>query len=802
MSFKFIRTNYVYTILFVSIVIFIVSLSFLHYTHYQTEYLIHYDAWRFFEKLRTDAPLESYIFHGVHTFVIPNVLFYLDTLWADGNLKFFHAINFFSTGIFFIFLWRIIYKHHKSKLTSTTIAIIGANIWLGMSNSVTFAYPVVEVLSTYTLLSISIIALTSEGLLHNRFDTRYAFNALFFVVASIIGFLSLEVFLSVIFVFFIEASYRKRYLSVILSGLLLVVLSGFYLYFQAGLLLSSKSGGSVNIASAVYNFLFLLGGQVHFLFMSLGASKGAAGSLSILFAVIELYYIGYMVNLIVRCKVDITKLHRFAAYIILFSVSCVASAVLLRYSNHKIDFPVTRYTTYSTMLSLGVLLFSYVNLTKWSEFSNNKNKYFSIFMISLLALYSVLDGPLVNDKYPSKHFYLERLEMPLYALVPGSERRLGPSSSTEGLKERARLHSYMKEQGLSIFSDPGVSFVGKIFPFESFVGLENVDGCVIHKTSKYIRENHSVMSTRISNPHKAGYYFLLDAEDNVRSYSLPTSLLFGSDSYLALFVADNNYVSNLHSPRIVYANIDKWTYSECTFILRSKGFEKKSISRKQFFVGKEGEVQTFRNGKITLPGYKLETGVHLLQVENKGAFENAEHAEIVVTITDNERKYRVYRHSFHSHTEDGFENILLDIKKSGSYTINVSFVNDSVNSSMKEDRNAFIKRISLRKFKDKPNGIPWNRDGNLVIKDKTIFVVNNINTREINFSLDNNDQYELCVGLKQNEMPVCKVFGPSLGVGGLRNYHWKLKQSMLITSLAIKPLSGDNKFSIGHIRLK
>ena len=558
-SFKFIRTNYLYAILFVSIAAFIVSMSFLYYTHDQTEYLIHFDAWRFFEKLRTDAPLESYIFHGVHTFVIPNALFYLDTLWADGSLKLLHAITFFSTGIFFILLWRIIYTHHKSKLTSAAIAIIGANIWLGMSNSVTFAYPVVDVFSVYTLLSISIITLTSEVLLQNRFDTRYVFNALLFIVASIVGFLSLEVFLSVIFVFFIEAAYRKRYLSAILSMLVFVVLSGFYLYFQAENLFSSKSGAPFNIVSAAYNFLFLLGGF-----------KGTAGSLSILFAIVELYYIGYFVNLILRGKVVLTKLQRFAAYIILFSVSCLALAVLLRYSIHRIDFSVQRYTTYSTMFSLGVLLFSYVNLTKWSEFSNNKNKYFSIFMISLLTLFSVLDGPLVNDKYPSKHFYLERLEMPLYALVPGSERRLGPSSPTKGLKERARLHSYMKEQRLSIFSDPGVSFVGKTFPFESFVALDSVDGCVIHKISKYIRENHSGMSARISNPHKAGHYFLLDAENNVRSYSLPTSLQFFSDSYLALFVADNNYVSNLHSPRIVYANIDKRSFSECTFVLRSK----------------------------------------------------------------------------------------------------------------------------------------------------------------------------------------------------------------------------------------
>ena len=34
----------------------------------QTEYLIHSDSWRFFEKLRADRPLQDYFFHGVHTF--------------------------------------------------------------------------------------------------------------------------------------------------------------------------------------------------------------------------------------------------------------------------------------------------------------------------------------------------------------------------------------------------------------------------------------------------------------------------------------------------------------------------------------------------------------------------------------------------------------------------------------------------------------------------------------------------------------------------------------------------------------
>ena len=117
-----------------------------------------------------------------------------------------------------------------------------------------------------------------------------------------------------------------------------------------------------------------------------------------------------------------------------------------------------------------------------------------------------------------------------------------------------------------------------------------------------------------------------------------------------------------------------------------------------------------------------------------------------------------------------------------------------------EDQNVYIKSISLHAFKEKPDGTSWNGVGNILFTEKTSFLANNILTKAVSVSLDNNDQYELCIMTSHSKTSTCKMFGPTPGLG-LINYLWNLQSNMKIETLTIDPILGDGNFSIGHIKL-
>jgi hypothetical protein len=58
----------------------------------QSEYLIYYDFWRNYNALAGNGTFQSYLFHNVHTYAVPSLIWYLDVTLASGSLKVLHTI--------------------------------------------------------------------------------------------------------------------------------------------------------------------------------------------------------------------------------------------------------------------------------------------------------------------------------------------------------------------------------------------------------------------------------------------------------------------------------------------------------------------------------------------------------------------------------------------------------------------------------------------------------------------------------------------------------------------------------------
>ena len=201
----------------------IFSFLFLFYTQSQTEYLIRSDMWRLYEKLNDNASFIKYIFHNVHTFLIPTSVQYLDSIYSNGSLKLMHEIVFFASIVTMTLIYKIFRISTISKIESLTITFLFITLYFSLSNSGSFAYPMLDVLSIFTIISIASITLIFNKLLNTKIVSKWG---LLFILISLLGFYSIETFVVCLFVLLIESYLLKKHqITVLISFILFLLIS-------------------------------------------------------------------------------------------------------------------------------------------------------------------------------------------------------------------------------------------------------------------------------------------------------------------------------------------------------------------------------------------------------------------------------------------------------------------------------------------------------------------------------------------------------------------------------------------------
>ncbi len=514
-----------------------------------TEYLLVLDSWRFFNKVYSDADLLNYFFHNVHTFAVPSFILYLDVLFSNGSLQFQHY--FVSVVTLAIFVGFLIVSSKQDGLfadkwlSACILSLFMLSMWLSPSNARAYTYPLLDTISSVSLLSIVLAAITYLKLAASAGSgASRSVYLLLLVLISYVGFLTLETFVVTLFALACDAFIRKNHsLGSLLS---IVALSCLLLYaaFHNHPLADSSVSHEIDLTASIVNFMILLSSQVHFLVSGLGWGKQMAISISIAFSLVSMVFIVAVLSyLAVRIrKIDFWFV--LPLLLILFSTFSLTSAVWLRFSDAAIDSAIPRYTPYAVMYAMGVTMISY-----WFMARTN-NRFFRLASLLVFGLYLIatsLDAWAMyfRDHNMGRFFIDARLEMPVYAQNPGDEIDLGPVAPNKGLQYRNKLHSFLETNELSVFSSlPYLKLNTQI----SSVQEPSNKACVAISHKRVVRKlnQYSLVEFRLADPHGRGVFLVLDEDTNLLGFSFPSRTTPFSQYVTGVFRLDRKDKSTIH----------------------------------------------------------------------------------------------------------------------------------------------------------------------------------------------------------------------------------------------------------------
>lgn len=497
------------------------SSLFLHNQSY-TEYLLVLDSWRFLDKLFSNSALIEYCFHNVHIFALPSFILYLDILISNGNLQFLHHIVLVSILTVFLSIIYLSLKHkylfNGSWFAAISLALFILSMWLSPSNARAFTYPLLDVISSVSLLSIFLIALVYVRIIENQTPPIKKFTLyLLLILISCVGLFTLEIFISLVIVLACDSLIRKKYHVSSLLWLIFVVGAAFYLLSQKYLEPGSAISHDFNFQVSLHNFLVFLSSHIYFLISGLGWGKQAAIIISILFSISGIAYLigvsGYVVLRFRRLEPWLL----LPLLLVVFSLASLSSATWLRFSDVAVDSAIGRYTTYSMTYAIGIVL---VSVWLLAQTDSRLVRAASLGVLILYFFATSLDAwAMCSKSHNMGYIFIElRKEMPVYAQRPGQEIRLGPVEPDGGEQYRGRLHSFLENNNISVFSS--MPYLGLNTQIKDSQKLKKT-GCLLvdHEVIQRKKSQYISAQFELSEPHKEGIFVVLNGENIITDFS-------------------------------------------------------------------------------------------------------------------------------------------------------------------------------------------------------------------------------------------------------------------------------------------
>jgi len=418
------------------------------------------DFWRNFVALKSANTIYPFIFHNVHTYAVASLIWYLDVLFSNGNLGLLHLYVTAGTLIFFCCLFLLMRSSaavNNIPASWTVLSLLSAAaLWLSPSNGGSFAYPMVDVIGA-TLLLLLCLAAISIRKIQLYGQQQYKKYVIIYVIIVVIGFFTLETFLVVPLVIAIDALIRRHWKSVAMQ--LGLVIAGAAMY--AALIEKPPTvqfPAERHIGATAHYFLVLLSTHYGLLFRAWGMKPHISGIMSMWCSAIQLTAFGFLIWEAYRFKTGDRALP-FPIIFAAFGCVSIGLAAWLRAPTVSIDDPVSRYTLYSVIFSMAVLLQATIH-PRFNIRSAVGLVGAAVVIVNLGYIGLGLGAVFLRGQTASPFFVMARLEMAVFALSPGSERGIGPADPDKGRSLRSGVYEFLKNHAWSVFSSDGYRAVG------------------------------------------------------------------------------------------------------------------------------------------------------------------------------------------------------------------------------------------------------------------------------------------------------------------------------------------------------
>jgi hypothetical protein len=435
----------------------------------QTEYLIYFDFWRNYNVLAGNGSFDEYLFHDVHTYAVASLAWYFDAWLAGGSLKLLHAIVLGATAAIFVCLAILALRLFRPATVPTAYAFVTAAgamaLWLSPSNSVGLTYPVLDIIASSLLLSLSLAAIIApdSGGVQMRGATR-RLREIGYLCVAVVGFFSFETFVAAPLFLALDAVLRRNYRDFLLHVLTVSVLLALYFALRERPVLSPSSPAfHWDYLAFAHNFAMFLSMHVLMLLHALKVEPGTAANFAMMASAVQLIALALFAGSHYSGSARFDPSPRFAISFAVVGIISIALATWLRNSSGITTDPVPRYTPYAMLLSMGVFFLSARALVTPSGRLLRGASFLAILALSSYLLADIFAFSL-RSYNPADTFAQSRLEMPVYASSPGSEILLGPSEPDGGLAFRSNLHSFLSTRELSVFGSAGYLGLGHPLP--------------------------------------------------------------------------------------------------------------------------------------------------------------------------------------------------------------------------------------------------------------------------------------------------------------------------------------------------
>lgn len=520
----------------------------------QTEYLIFFDFWRNYNVLAGHGRVDEYLFHDVHTYVVASLFWYLDVWLSGGSLKLFHGVvlgaNVAVFGCLVFLSIRLFQFTTIHRIHAVAIATTAMSLWLSPSNSVGLTYPVADILATVLVLTVSLSAIlldSSSDMPTNTVGRRLRQGG--YLGVAVFGFFAFETFIAVPLFFALDSVLRKRYRDALPHLMIVFLLLALYVALrERPILAAAATEAHRDYVAFAHNSLMFLSMHVVMVLRALEIRPGLASSLAVLSSVIQLTAVALFAvsHYWGSPRGDLAP--RFALAFVAVGIVSIGLAVWLRFSSDVINDPVSRYTPYSILLTMGVL---FLAVRAIATNSGRALRLASVLAVGVIVLYLLADvfAFLQRSDNPGSTFAQSRLEMAVYASSPGSEMDLGPSDPDGGLALRSNLHAFLSARGVSVFGSAGYLGLGGALPPSEASGMAD---CLFvrEQAAPGERPGYRLATFRIAGMSGNGVFLLVDQDGVIEAFGFAAKLHPADETVGTLLPAGGENAS-----RVLYAQV-------------------------------------------------------------------------------------------------------------------------------------------------------------------------------------------------------------------------------------------------------